>query len=524
MKKLITFVFLLLIFNGFSQEKKLKEYSHTEFFKMIATEKDSVFKLQDAIIRYKAEDFLFSYRKENEYFVFDKTDTIVINKHIDLDNVHFEHQQDLSEFGFSDDKGQAIPFVLFNKDVIISNTSSIVFYNCVFKGDVNIYSYTTTKEINQFKKAYSKYEPSIAFYNSEFYKNASFYIGDGNIFSPLSNTFSGNKIISKNRHSKIIFSITNINDLDIERNDFEGNGLVEMYLSNDNYVTLNDNNFYDFRVNLIKESKNKAQSIITENNVFNKPPSLSINQFSTSDVYEWKQWKNNTTTIEGFSAYLDDLMDNDDQLKFEELSKNDSIFNAYQTTYKYQLEKSYKSEMKLLGQFYTFYKEQFDGDYQNQVYVEFKNLETKRSKYLYKENPTFNSYFNWKINQFLKIFSSYGTNPSLSIVFSIYVIFIFAFVYMLFPNSWENGKKNKLRNRLQFFTKYFRQKEGIREIYEEEKQHDVMSHTEFRDYMHQSKKEIPNFFIWLTKPIYYFSSYNYRITGRYFKRTLGRFT
>ena len=81
-------------------------------------------------------------------------------------------------------------------------------------------------------------------------------------------------------------------------------------------------------------------------------------------------------------------------------------------------------------------------------------------RFLYKESPTFSTYFTWKINQFLSVFSAYGTNPSLSIVFSLYVILFFAFIYMLFPNNWETGKKNKLMHRITFFTKYFRQKEG----------------------------------------------------------------
>jgi hypothetical protein len=37
--------------------------------------------------------------------------------------------------------------------------------------------------------------------------------------------------------------------------------------------------------------------------------------------------------------------------------------------------------------------------------------------------------------------------------------------------------------------------------------------------MHNSKKEIPSFFLWLTKPIYYFSSYNYKMTGRILNHT-----
>ena len=198
MRNLFIALFLLSTIDGFSQEVKLKEYSHTEFFKMIAAEKDTLFKLRDAFIRFTSQDSLFSYRKIKEDFVFDKTDTIIVNKYIDLDNVHFEHQYDLSEFGFSDDKGRAIPLVMFNKDVFISNTSSLVFYNCIFKGEVNLYSYTSTEEIDQLKKAYIGYQPSIAIYNSQLHNDVSFFIGDSNTFSPLSTMFSRNKISSNN--------------------------------------------------------------------------------------------------------------------------------------------------------------------------------------------------------------------------------------------------------------------------------------------------------------------------------------
>ncbi|WKD86921.1 hypothetical protein KCTC32516_02301 [Polaribacter huanghezhanensis] len=227
---------------------------------------------------------------------------------------------------------------------------------------------------------------------------------------------------------------------------------------------------------------------MVEENSFNKELLLRIDEFSINHTYRWKQWKNKVLSAGGFDLYLKSLVDKDKSLDYYDLYYTDSVFDNYKNRYKIEYENSYKFEMQLLGQFYDFYKLQHDSDYANQVYVEFKNLETKHYAYLYKENPTFNSFFTWKINQFLKIFSSYGTNPSLSIIFSLYVIFLFAFVYMLFPNNWETGKKNKLMNRLRFFIKYFRQNKGIREIYEEERQHDAMSYTEFRDYMHSSKK------------------------------------
>ena len=48
MKKTLILFTLLFAIHSFSQETKLKEYSHTEFFKMIAAEKDSIFTLENA--------------------------------------------------------------------------------------------------------------------------------------------------------------------------------------------------------------------------------------------------------------------------------------------------------------------------------------------------------------------------------------------------------------------------------------------------------------------------------------------
>jgi len=305
----------------------------------------------------------------------------------------------------------------------------------------------------------------------------------------------------------------------IDENKFIGKGYLSFAVDNSLFTSVFENNFGDFRVDFSKESFNDNQVYIIEKNIFNTEFLFHINQFSINHVYRWNQWRGKILSMEGYDLYLKHLLDQDETLNYDELYKVDSIFDNYKNKYKFELDNSYKFEMQLLGQFYDFYKLQHDSDYANEVYVEFKNLETQRFAYLYKEDPNFSSYFTWKINQFLRVFSGYGTNPSLSIIFSLYVIFIFAFVYMLFPNNWETGRKNKLMHRLQFFTKYFRQKEGIKEIYEEDKQESVMSYNEFKKYMHSSKKEIPWFFLWLTKPIYYFSSYNYKMTGKILKHT-----
>ena len=511
-KHIFLFILFFLTLQLFSQEKKLKEYSHTAFFKMIASEKDSIFKLKDAFITFTKQDSVFAYTNIRGRNVFNYNDTIIINKKIVLNNVHFEHQ--------IEDEGQGLPYLIFNKDINVYNTTSLLFFNCVFKGDIEMdTSVLGNDQINKFDEKYPNYDSDIGFYNCTFYQDVDLDIGSIEYYSSI-NFYMFYGIFSPLENQKIVQFYTNsIKDTNIDENVFKNKGFLKISVDNSSFTSIYGNNFGDYRTEISKESFNDQQVYIVEKNTFNDFFLLHVNLFTINNVYRWKQWKGKVLSSAGYDLYLKYLLEQNNNLNYDELYASDSVFNSYKTKYKIELEDAYKFEMQQLGQFYDFYKLQHDSDYANQVYIEFKDLETKRYAYLHNNNPTFNSYFTWKINQFLKIFSGYGTNPSLSIIFSLYVVFIFAIIYMLFPNSWETGKKNKLMKRLQFFTKYFRQKEGIREIYEEEKQASVMSYNEFKKYMHSSKKEIPKFFLWLTKPIYYFSSYNYKMTGRILKHT-----
>ncbi|MFY0602872.1 MAG: two pore domain potassium channel family protein [Flavobacteriaceae bacterium] len=513
MRNFYTAILLLSCFISFSQEKKLREYSHTDFLKMIASEKDSVFKLKDAFITFTEKDSIFAYGNVEGDIKFTSNDTIEINKKIDLFNVHFEHQR-------LDEKGQGFTYFVFNKDVRIYDTTSLVFFNCIFKGNLEMdTSVLGNDQINKFEKKYPNYGSDIGFFNCTFYKNTNIDIGSIEYYSSIHFYFFYSNFISNSELSMVELYTNSIKDTHIDENIFNGSGYLKIGVDNSSFTSIYGNDFGTYRVDLSKESFNSSQIYIVEKNIFNSPFLLHINEFSIHNVYRWKQWKGKVLSAGGYDQYLKYLIGKNNQLDYDDLYKSDTVFNNYKNKYKIELTDSYKFEMQQLGQFYDFYKLQHDSDYANQVYIEFKDLETKRYAFLHKKEPSFNSFFTWKINQFLKMFSGYGTNPSLSIIFSLYVILVFAFVYMLFPNSWETGKKNKLMNRLRFFTKYFRQKEGIKEIYEEEQQDVVMSYTEFKKYMHSSKKEIPSYFLWLTKPIYYFSSYNYKMKGRILQHT-----
>ena len=96
MKKLSKLLFFLCISTAcFSQETKFKEYSYTQFFEMLEAEKDTIFKLENAIIQFDAvtDSIYRSSRVEdslgNIEFHSVRTDSIHITKALNLTNVHF---------------------------------------------------------------------------------------------------------------------------------------------------------------------------------------------------------------------------------------------------------------------------------------------------------------------------------------------------------------------------------------------------------------------------------------------------
>jgi len=173
---------------------------------------------------------------------------------------------------------------------------------------------------------------------------------------------------------------------------------------------------------------------------------------------------------------------------------------------------SYKS---LLGS----YQKRGDQESYNACYVEMKDIETRYLQFLHKKTPTFKGYFTWKINQFLKVFSAYGTEPARSIIFSLYVILLFAFIYLLFPNSWDSHGKKRLMHRFEFFQKYLRRNEGIHTIYLEGKEQEISSFNDFKNKLDDEKLELPAFFISWSKPLYNASMFSSKLMTRFLKTT-----
>lgn len=106
--------------------------------------------------------------------------------------------------------------------------------------------------------------------------------------------------------------------------------------------------------------------------------------------------------------------------------------------------KSFRELMGLYSMFLNLYKNKNDIESYNGCYVDIKELQSKRLKYLYESNKSFETYFRWKLSQLLKFYVRHGTDPARAIVISIYIIFCFGVFFFFFPSDWDVTSKKKL--------------------------------------------------------------------------------
>ena len=503
-KQIFLLVFLFLSLYGFSQEKKYKAYSHTELFEMIAAEKDTIFKLKDAVIIFdKKTDSIFgndlnSVSQELDYI---RTDTITINKALEFDNVHFDHQSSNGNLrgGFNHLK--------FSKPVNLINASTLVINHCLFLDKFGI---TNGKEVSE---GLDWLEETTFFRGFIFLENTKFKEGL-RISYRLENHDLITAISIKNcdflqsiekQESNSQFYLLYVNYVEFKNNSFYGKGRIGIQINSVKHLDVGNNNFAGFSTSfgLSKISDSDFVSII--DNEIDDKVSFSVDDLSPNFVIPWQQWDSKILSSEAYKFYLIELNKEagGTEYGYSNLYGIDSLKNDYLVNKRFiNYNNSYKKEMQLLAKFHDFYEKQHDPEDANMVYLALKNLETDRLKSLYKESSSFKTYFKWKINQFLKVFSDYGTEPSKAIVFSIYVILAFAFIYLFFPNTWDSHGKNRILDRYKFFIKYMNRDAGIHEVYLEEKKEELLEYDEFKDMVKASGKTMPKFFSITALPLY----------------------
>jgi hypothetical protein len=127
---------MLFSLSVYSQNTNYKEYSYTEFFELIEQETDTVFKLKDALSKYNPEtDQRFSFTNDVNFVrsrdsTYISQNDIVIDKHLELENVQFASNVDVSN-GFRFLEGVLFD-IHFKKPVSLSNTLDLDIRYCRF--------------------------------------------------------------------------------------------------------------------------------------------------------------------------------------------------------------------------------------------------------------------------------------------------------------------------------------------------------------------------------------------------------
>ena len=496
MKKLLI-IFCFLPLGLSAQETTYRYFSYTEFFKMIEDEPNDTFVLKNAIIEKDTitdKAYLGKIVGGVGNYEPIRKDTIFIKKTLNLENVHFDPIRGSNRKYFG-----ILNHLVFLEPASFTNVSG-KFNNVLFKKRLRIDVNESINEIRptDFKNSWLYLQLNECTINditlitqsateeelkSAIWLESSKFKGAGRsmIFVNFLRSFRFNYNEFVTLNTPIGFSFIENNQVTIEANDF---------------------NAYSAEI-LIGKSQNQSIQIV--DNTFENRTILKIPESIDDIRVDWSQFKSGVVDMVGYydffqKEYFPKLSDsiNDYLLKPE-------IINEYRNSYLVPSEKYFKSEVRLLGTLNAIYKRQHDMQSANASYITLKDLETERLKYLYEQKPSFDTYFEWKVNQFLKLFSDYGTKPSKAIVFSVYVILAFALIYLLFPNSWDAHGKNRIVDRYRFFFKYLQRNAGIHEVYLEEKKQNLLGYEEFKSIITNSEKSVPRFFSATALPLYHWA-------------------
>lgn len=503
---------LLLPFLCLAQEEiEYKTYSYTEFFQMIEDEEDSVFRLSNALIRANqatdslhyvpVSDVFFGLDAEDFKFESPERDTIVIDKSIKLNNVQFTTYDVSTERTANSYIQTGFYKIKFLQPVEINNTFSILFEESTFEKGLTISADKISQILSaaQVEKVGGK--SFITFDNENF------------IIESCAIEESFDVRLSLDDASPYFFVL--------KRSTFPAFDLSTFIFLRNYEFYISSNRFEDLRLTTRSSSGSLRNSQVGGISVlaFAEKGNISIldNHFEDFVSYyrdfdpkvlvntNWQQWFGKYTSST-FRKFLPNDVDmNNLEGSIEEKFFRRKSFLQYQDSLRFSNYEAYKLLTRELAAFYSDYKQNHDKENANLVYREIKNLETQRLAYLYELNPNFKTFFKWRINQFLKAFSAYGTEPERAIIFSMYVILAFALVYLFFPNYWDSHGKNRIMDRYRFFLKYVNRDSGMHEVYLDEKKPELLASEDFKLYLQEQGKTAPKFFMATALPLYRWS-------------------
>ncbi|MCW3787120.1 hypothetical protein [Plebeiibacterium sediminum] len=476
-----------------SQNNYKRKISISEWVDEMENCKDVLYRLENTEIYFdEVKDSLSSFIKF-QYLLSDTTlDQVKTIKPIIL----------LKDCKLPDNSTCSVSNLVFNNNVTLYNcegASQFRFINCTFKKGIDF----RNLELNDIEFWNCKILHRVVVYEMRasvfLFSNCSFYADSTIIYSPFVNgdekERSGFQYLFMIRQNE-----RKLNNFYLDHCKISSSGVKPVLsIHGGKYDVIGFDNI-DFSNGILDFNNcSVKENLLIERCKFTQP--IGSNNFS---------FPNNNTSFNW--AQIDSvglgLYDGYKQSPFTHLSdtlvSDVYIFNALQSSYR---------------KFFTMYKSQGDNESANACLIQMKDMETRKYKHLYTQNPGIQSWFNWRFNQFLKYFSKYGTSPVQSLIISLWTILIFAAVYFFFYSDWDGINRSFLIRQHRKLLEYFRSEQRLEDFYTVNYKEDFKTFEDYKNEMKVSYAEIPFFIVLLGRPLYLLSIIKHKIATFIYRRT-----
>lgn len=163
---------------------------------------------------------------------------------------------------------------------------------------------------------------------------------------------------------------------------------------------------------------------------------------------------------------------------------------------------SYNELMSCYNKFNNMYDVRGDKVSANASYIEIKNIETRQRRYMYELSGDLNHFLGYQLNLFAKYSSDYATNPAKSLQIILWVILIFAFLYMFTYSEWDGINFAYLETQYFILSEYFMTDKSLKDLYMRDIGDKQTYYERLKELYKEKKSEIPFSIRVLGSPLY----------------------
>ena len=155
------------------------------------------------------------------------------------------------------------------------------------------------------------------------------------------------------------------------------------------------------------------------------------------------------------------------------------------------------------------YKANGDQDSYNKLYRYSKRA--KNLLLIQQKDKNLNTWFEFYFNRFLDWYCDYGTNPVKGLIYSFYLVLIFAGLFILFPSEPDNLQRHFFIEKIGKYLSYFSSDSHLADLKRKEYEQELAELEDFRLNLEDTIKKAPSIIPWISKPYYRISMMYFNI-------------